>query len=198
MRFFSGDAMKWQNYFLINLNSHDLDACKHTTAWKQRYSIPYHRCFGLGGTLSPGCIPFYPLSSTSLTRVSRFSKLIIVSHGNEIWVNSWTPPQLAERLRAWGLREVGLVAFKACETGLGSYLDELAERLNERGIGFGWLVGYRGAIILAGSSFVEAHEIVGEQDVFWRDLGLKPSDETRVRVVRGNIAAPVPSSSRYW
>jgi hypothetical protein len=189
--------MKWCKYFIVNLNSGDKAACQHTTAWKQRYLIPYHRCFGLGMPSGADCIPLYPLSSTSFASVDRFSKLIIVSHANDCWINSWTPLELAERLKAWGLKEVGLMSFKACFVGQGNYLDELGGCLSGLGIRFGWLIAYRGSVELIGYSFSDTHEVINAEDRFWRAFGWKMPDSIRIRLVRGNIPVVNPLSHRF-
>jgi len=179
--------MKWCKYFIVNLNAGDDAARRHTAVWRQRYQIPYHRCFGFGVPSGPDCIPLYPLSSTSLAAVDRFSKLIVVSHANACRINSWTPLELAERLRAWGLKEVGLIAFKACHVGQASYLDELAGCLAGLGVRFGWLIGYRGLAELFAYSLGEFHEVTNVEDLILRGLGVKLPDFLRIRLVRGNI-----------
>jgi len=141
-------------------------------------------------------MPLYPLSSGSLAAVDRFSKLIIVGHANEYGINSWTPLELAERLKAWGLKEVGLIAFKACRLGQAAYLDEVAGCLGGL-VRFGWLIAYRGPVELVAYSPVAMHEITSLEDRILRGFGLKLPDSIRIRLVRGNITVNNHLSHRF-
>jgi hypothetical protein len=189
--------MKWQKYFVVNFSAEDVDACKHVTAWKIRYGIPCHRCFSLGGPSRSDCLPLYPLTSGSFAEADYFSKLIIVSHGNEWSINCWTPPELAQRLCEWGLRHVGLISIKSCQAGRGRYLDELAYGLACQSIGFGWLIGYRGFSRLEGSSLEKAYEVTSNEDAICRSFGVKLPDPLRIRILRGNVAVSNPYSPRF-
>lgn len=48
-------------------------------------------------------------------------------------------------LYANGLRAVGLITFKACNVGSGTFLEDFVAALNSRGVTVGWAKGYKGS-----------------------------------------------------
>jgi hypothetical protein len=76
-------------------------------------------------------------------------------------------------LHRWGLREVGLIAIENEFADPVRYLHDFAMALNERSIGFGWLVAYQRS---------------GQRLCFRRDSS--QADRQPAAVLRGNILTP--------
>ena len=97
---------------------------------------------------------FTELGRNALSFSDLGTKIIVVSHGNPHTVGnantSLDAPAFAAQLAAWGLKEVGLLAFRNCLVGKRRFLDDLVEHLSAWRIGVGWLVGYKEAAYSVG------------------------------------------------
>jgi len=185
---------KWNKYFILNLSMNDRQTCMHTGWWSYRYHVPITRIFvlaGVGGWSGGGAS--FPLAEVDLS-----SKLIIVGHGHPWAIEGMDASQLAHKLHAFGLRQVGLISFKSCYLGAGPFLDEFAAALDGHGTRFGWLIGYRGSVrLVRGPTAHGYHEAVGFEDFELHKVGLKNPDHERIRLVRGNADVIIPGSRRF-
>lgn len=144
--------MKWNEAAVLLLQPADPTICECAYAWRRRYAIPADRCFShrfprghrLAGQVPPG---FTELDRRSLAFSDLGTKIIVVSHGNPYEVGNGNTaqgaPAFAAQLAAWGLREVGLLAFRNCLVGKRNFLDDLVVSLSTWRIGVGWLIGYK-------------------------------------------------------
>ncbi|MBS7697753.1 MULTISPECIES: hypothetical protein [unclassified Chelatococcus] len=198
--------MKWKKYFIININI-DLITSIYARKLQVRYNIPpsrhfFHGCgdFGKYPELAGAMFNASPLLPTSLAAVDRTSKLMIVSHGSEFGLCSMDMATLVSKLVNSGLKEVGLISFKACLTGKGRFLDILSKDIAMRGIDHGWLIGYRETAMLTFSYFGSPWHtcINSDEDI---DLhyyhGYKSADNDRIRLVKGNIDVVLPGTRRF-
>lgn len=195
--------MKWTTAAIVLLDPNDDVILRDATAWKQRYAIPDHLCFtaplktgySLKGyrPLTPGCLSFSDLET----------KIIVISHGlpTGIVINGRlsSARTVTDWLAQWGLGQVGLLTFRGCWLGAGTFLDEMAARLTKCGIAAGWLLGYKYAVSQVGFT---AHECSGDAD--WRlrcrtKGRSKFPDSERVKIVQGNcdVVPPTGPSRRY-
>jgi hypothetical protein len=185
---------KWSKYFILNLSMNDRRTCQHAGWWSYRYRIPITRVFVLAGSAGQsGHGASSPLAEVDLT-----SKLIIIGHGNPWAIERMNAWQLAHKLYEFGLRRVGLISFKSCYLGGGSFLDDFARALDACGMRFGWLIGYRGPVwMMDGPTEQDHHEVVGLEDFGLHKVGLKNPDHERIKLVRGNAAVIIPGSRRF-
>ncbi|MBX3540839.1 MAG: hypothetical protein KF735_24575 [Chelatococcus sp.] len=199
--------MKWDKYFIINIQPRDTIIDIYAKKIQSRYNIPSNRSFydrrdsgdifaGFAGTTFNAL----PLSPTALTPVDRTSKLMIVSHGSEYGLHSMDMATLARTLVNAGLKEVGLISFKACLTGKDQFLDILSKDIAMRGIDHGWLLGYREIALLplsySGSPWHTRLDT--DEDRYLHDEhGYKSADQNRIRLVKGNIDVVLPGTRRF-
>ena len=144
--------MKWKDAAILLLQPNDRVIQECAYSWRERYAIPIRRCFShpfsgrhpMAGTVPVG---FTRLQSDSLAFSSLESKIIVVSHGHPDQVSNeqygLDASQFAAHLAGWGLKNVGLLTFRNCLVGKARYLDNLLVHLNARGIGVGWILGYK-------------------------------------------------------
>jgi hypothetical protein len=172
--------MRWNSYYLINLNPDDSRTLDTADLWGRKYSISSDRLFAPQGLLWPpaqarGSLDRYvPLAAAkSLAPLDRSSKLVIIARGQRTLTVPWATPALARELHRWGLREVGLIAMQNDFTNPTRYLHDLAMSLNEQSIGFGWLVAYQNS----------RQPLFSSRDP--NQIGEKP-----VASLRGNIMTP--------
>jgi hypothetical protein len=125
---------------------------------------------------------------------------MIVSHGHEYGLRGMDVATLGRKLVNAGLKEVGLISFKACLAGKEEFLEILSKDIAVRGIDHGWLIGYRDMALLPFSYFgspwhtcMRTHE-----DVYLHyNHGYKSSDQNRIRLVKGNIDVVLPGTRRF-
>jgi hypothetical protein len=185
--------MKWNDAAIIALDPRDPTVMRHAQAWRDRYSIPLDRCFAYSDTAVDG---FRPLEAKSLSFAGLSTKLIVVCHGLErglvVQGELVFAESMAGLLVAWGLRSVGLLSFKACLLGVGTFLNDVEADLRRRRVEIGWLIGYRHEVRLG----LGRHEVADGADerlrvaTNWRG---KQADEGRVKIVKGNVHV-VPTS----
>jgi len=84
------------------------------------------------------------VSENSLTPVTERDKLFIFAHADDSEVGFAEAKHLAGMLVAFGLRKVGLITFKACEVGSGTFLENFVAALERRAVIIGWAKGYKG------------------------------------------------------
>lgn len=142
--------MRWNNYYLINLNSWDENTRRIAGEWQEHYNLAPDRVFAPQGQLWPpahaqGSDKLYsPLMyQRTLAPLDRGCKLVIVSHGYTMLTVPSATGKLAGELYQWALREVGLIAFQGDYDNPERYLLDMAMALNDRRIGFGWLTAYQ-------------------------------------------------------
>jgi len=192
--------MKWENACILNLEPEDRIINISAKRWKDRYQVPDNRCFNLGDVQS-GFVD----ATTGCLRPSTCSlgtKLMIFAHGDASMLKVWGPFELGDLLCNFlGLREVGLIAFKACEVGKGDYLDRLMAYMSMRSMRIGWLIGYKHDTISFEGPGGVVREVVQDdefEDLHWFGSGYKIADDKRVRVVKGNTnVVPLRPSNRY-
>ncbi|WP_039056493.1 hypothetical protein [Enterobacter sp. Bisph1] len=126
------------------------------------------------------------------SKLTLFSKLIIVAHGTHDTCGLYFPGLLAVYLNYLGVRKVGLISFKVCSIGEGLFLETFAHECIKYNIEFGWCLGYRGSVhsyrnhlALCDSTMDNILRLVSFGQ-------LKLSDDQRVKVVRGAALLPDP------
>ncbi len=88
---------------------------------------------------------FSKLQPTSLSAMKTQDKLFVFAHADPSEVGFASARLMAGILQANGLRAVGLVTFKACKVGVGSFLEDFVASCVSRGIVIGWAKGYNGS-----------------------------------------------------
>lgn len=123
-------------------------------------------------------------------------KLLIIAHGSPEKICVYTPQVIAEKLFQFGLRKVGVVSFKACDIGSGSFLTEFLAALEAKKVDVGWAKGYTG-----GTKTVHSYpgskpsESVRNKKLITADSsGQTSAQSTQVQVVlaKGNAWKAVP------
>lgn len=208
--------MKWKDAAIVLLDPADKVIRDAAYVWRERYDIPIARSFSFryprGGPLA-GQVPlgFQPLDPGSLSFCDLGTKLIVVSHGLTdglaVQRTLLGARETAKLLGAYGLKQVGLLAFKGCLLGKASFLDRLLAHLSAGNIGVGWLIGYkdvsRTQTLLVDSPQTGlrtyGYEAIGTLDLVTRSANSKLPDEDRVKIVKGNrFALPLAGpSGRY-
>lgn len=184
--------MKWAKYYLLIIDN-DTQCMKNARYWINRYNIPIENIASSLPTAG------FPLAYQDfLGKLDLTGKLIIVGHGNSLppllggVIKRYSPVELVSFLRTnCGLREAGLVSFKACELGIGSFLYDFKEEMDMRSARFGGCVGYKG--IARTTEYGDAIGVLDflRKDVFFNVFG-KNSDSERVTIVKGNTPIPRP------
>ena len=208
--------MKWKEAAIMLLDPADRVIREAAYVWRERYRIPTERSFSFryprGGALA-GEVPlgFQPLGEGSLSFCELGTKLIVVSHGLPEGValrrSILGAGEFSKLLSVCGLEAVGLLAFKGCLLGKGTFLDRLVAHLSARHIGVGWLIGYkdvsRTQTLIVDSPLsglrTTGYEAIGTRDLILRDARRKLPDEERVKIVKGNrfVVPPAGPSRRY-
>lgn len=171
---------KWDDVCILNLQPEDSTINHSARIWKRRYRVPDERCFAYEADKSgfvrttPDCL------NSSVCNIG--TKLMIFAHGNTASIHRWRANALGELLyNDLGLRQAGLIALKACHVGRMNFLETLGEDLAERGAEVGWLIGYKS------SSFtLITSEATSFLDWTLHLVGMKLSDDKRIKVVKGN------------
>lgn len=179
--------MKWNDVAIIALDPRDPIVMRHAKAWRARYSIPQDRCFAYSDEAFDG---FQPVQADSLSFSGTSTKIVVVCHGKPeglvVEGRILYAESMAGLLVAWGLRRVGLVSFKACLLGVGTFLEDVEADLRRRRVQIGWLIGYKHTVKMG----LERHEVAEGADerirlaTNWKS---KQADAARVKIVKGNI-----------
>ncbi|CAH1670271.1 hypothetical protein CHELA1G2_13229 [Hyphomicrobiales bacterium] len=143
--------MRWDRYFLINLNALDDGIRGVADGLRRRYHLDKAHCFAPHGQLWPSAqargmdLIYTPLShrQPALREFDRSCKLIMIMSGRSIMTTQSAYAQVARELHSWALREVGLIAFASHFRDAERYLMNIAMELNELRVGFGWLTAYQ-------------------------------------------------------
>src|SRR5262245_8283012 len=165
-------------------------------AWQRRYDVP------VGQALSnfPGArTNFVLLHEGCLSASDLKTKILVCAHGYDDNVALMGPAGLIAKMQSYGLKEAGLIAFKSCRAGKGTFLDDFVAALpgNMR---IGWVSGYlANTIMMKGRHGVAM--ATSETDMLLHEVfGTKLSDSRRIKVVRGNqpnVLPPNGPSNRY-
>ncbi|MBS7697751.1 MULTISPECIES: hypothetical protein [unclassified Chelatococcus] len=172
--------MRWDKYFLINLNVLDDDVRNVADGLRRRYSLDKAHCFAPHGQLWPPSqargadLVYTPLShrQPAFRELDRSCKLIVVMSGHSMMTTQSAHAQIARELHGWALREVGLVALMSDFRDPHQYLANIAMELSELRIGVGWLTAYQ-------------NQTAAGRHVFEGYPGLQPA-----AVLRGTIQTP--------
>ncbi|MFX2611924.1 hypothetical protein [Enterobacter mori] len=201
--------MKWDKVALVVIeDTDDVVIANDIKYYIDRYNIPSHLIVKInepihrfiydlrGGSLRGGLTTLTGVLAGHLTQ---FSKIIILAHGSE-------PPDvrcagldailMSRILKVLGVSEVGLISFKSCHIGSGSYLDEFTTACASENIRFGWCLAYisdANRLLNFGRIFHFKRQTVGHFDsllyVFSCGCG-KLSDAYRVKVIKGTLTLP--------
>lgn len=172
----------WKDVFLLILDDRDVAVRSCISACKKRYEIPESHVIKIT-KYSRGLVTGRELSGVSL-----HSKLIVISHGTKNVLHTCFQGDINhfeffELVLELGLKEVGVISFKACNIGKGNFLENFrAELCHELEIGY--LLAYKGPAVT-----VWRHEGVGFIDTCIRLFScgvFKLPDHFRVKIIRGN------------
>ena len=174
----------WEEVFLLILDDRNVAVRSCIIACKKRYEIPESHIIKITKT-NRGLVTGRELSAVSLR-----SKLIVISHGTERTLQTCFQGEINhfeffELLLELGLKEAGIISFKACNIGKGTFLEDLRNELfNELEVGY--LLAYKGYAVT-----VWRHEGVGFIDTSIRLFScgvLKLPDHFRVKIIKGNAS----------
>lgn len=193
--------MKWNDVYILLLSDGqrpmEADAAR---LYKDRYYVPDDHCFSLQPIAG-----FTPISSGCLGGSTMESKIIILSHGNQ-WIICVGPRPLNYRDFALymqndlGLRRAGLLSFKCCRLGEGTFLEAFRSILGAMRIGY--MIAYRYETMTRTFGDNVVHIATGPLDGMERIMSSgrkKRPDELRVKVVEGNHPTVSPVfSMRFW
>lgn len=133
-----------------------------------------------------------PTEETFGGRIGIKDKLLIFGHGNsdEMGPDHLSPQQLADQLSQWGLQNVGVISFKACEIGQGTFLEDFRKACEERNINVGWIKGY--------DSEIEYSEEGGQTHIL-AQLAKKKTEpgSKHCKIIPGTAPCSVPVTDRY-
>lgn len=195
---------KFGNIYIVNLHEKHIPFSKKSkdiiresgTAYKKQHKLTKASCFTNRPSESD---EFTLLGKNSLSSVTMNDKLYICAHADTKEVGPYKAEKLAEKLYDWGLREVKLVSFKACEVGKGDFLSRFVEACRGK-IKVGWVKGYTGAAGTVTWKGKSREEItVGKEEVTGHDkrrLRLIPGTEPNVPLEHWFIKGPDPSLVR--
>lgn len=209
--------MRWGRLFLIKLCPDKVihESAEVYRAWEQvpddrKWSDPVsdgwqelHRgCFRQAG------IPVPTLQD----------KLMIIAHGSLTHVGvensalespggqGFDAQDLAVWLKQWGIEEIGLISFKCCYIGAGTFLEDfIRESANKLRIG--WVKGYKGPAstierkwydvpVIGGSTGKPYESIKREDGGLLGQAGVPLYGSDRFKIVPGHAAMNMPGS-RY-
>ncbi|MCB1921537.1 MAG: hypothetical protein KDJ28_16400 [Candidatus Competibacteraceae bacterium] len=200
--------MKWRTTWIVVFQAAKDSASEKEIIWSsaKQYALKYHappaQCFANedgGGKM------FTKLDGTPLKGVQGSDKLIIVAHGAvdhltalKGFMSSTGAVRLCRALFDAGLREVGLISFKACHIGQQNFLEDLIAEFTKNGILVGWLKGYMGAAATVGSRGKPTEQITIEmhdEDGGAHDEVLH--GQRRWWIINGNMPATKSVGGRY-
>lgn len=143
----------------------------------------------------------FEITGQELANLSLHSKLIIVSHGDENTLRTSFQGlinhfELFELLLDLGLREAGVISFKACNIGSGFFLEKFKSELCSD-MKIGYLLAYKSYSIE-----IWGHEGIGCFDTSLRFFScglLKLPDSFRVKIIKGNAKIEgLEMTKRRW
>jgi hypothetical protein len=207
-------SSKWTNVYIVVLQKDGHEWVRRVpiydsvSAYQAWYNVPKAKKFAntAGETET-----YTALGSESLSPITLGDKLMIFAHGNEAKLGPFdSATDLCIQLRNWGLKEVGLITFKACLIGKGDFLEIFKLQCDASKVG--WLKGYCGSartdyswgayllpssllpVALSSKADQKPHEYV-EDDSSWSLFNM--SGNSRYKIVRGNTSVATHGSSRY-
>lgn len=205
--------MKWGKLYILLGDHYDRLLLDELDYYRGRYGIPHANCFRMegGGIKGTGDNGHSPLGELDLS-----SKLIVLAHGSpdtiELMGRSYHPSELFQLLYACGLREAGLISFKVCYLGQGTFLETFKECAGRRsGVRLGWLSAYidNACFMRPSDDAPESYRQVfrtgfrvgmQETNLCFDSHGTaaKFADAKRVKIIKGNAPAfPLLPSSRF-
>src|SRR5262249_39499596 len=144
-------GVKWNRVFLLKL-SKDQKIQATADDYREWYQVPAGQKWA---TSSDG--GWQPLRQSCFQEANipqpTFSdKVMIIAHGSQTIVGEeegWglTAAKLAFALAYWGITEIGLLTFKCCHVGEGSFLEDFVKACPPDKLRVGWLKGYRGPTV---------------------------------------------------
>jgi hypothetical protein len=205
--------MKWDGAVLLNCDpGSDRFIQEHAEELRGRYGVPPNRCFALYQYKYAGGFPLYTQDCLADPVCHHGTKLVILAHGTPMGdgVDGLgdarnTANVLCDVL---GLEKAGLIAFKGCSVGAGSFLDDLRDHVDNRAE-VGWYIGYKENVTVMGKYFgnfggLRSHHYPADDDcltqvfrTIGQAFGYKESDDTRVKVVKGNVNIIKNNSTRF-
>jgi hypothetical protein len=170
--------MTWAKNIVLVPDSSDKSVQRLAQSMAKRY-----------GAAAKDCFSDYPFTgfqqdSPNCVKSDFSTKVIVCAHGCKQGLNGgMNALGTATYLKNLGVSQAGLIAFKACQVGKASFLDDLANALDQNQIAFGYLIAYKHSV------WKSSH---GRMRGFWGSLEIKGKDKDRVRIVQGkaNVAAP--------
>lgn len=172
--------MTWTRNVVLVPDSSDKSVQSLAQAMAKRYGAAAQDCF------SDQAFKGFQQDSLNCVNSDLATKVIVCAHGCKQGLNGGMDAAgTAKYLKDLGVTQAGLIAFKACQVGKESFLDDLATALHQNRVSFGYLIAYKHSV------WKTSH---GRMRGFWGALEVKGKDKDRVRIVQGkaNVAAPGP------
>ncbi|MFX2611915.1 hypothetical protein [Enterobacter mori] len=214
--------MKWDRVALIVLDDEDTDSpvihdpiiADDVRYYIERYNIPSHLVIRVN---HPSLMSLYNWKAMLVkgARAGQFgvlagkiggqSKIIIVGHSApppRITCSGLDAVLMSRLLKLLGVTDTGLISFKSCHTGAGTYLEDFTKACAHTNIRFGWCLAYTAMASLTwtdldtGKKKSFGRQIIGEENDpdylrFCATSGTeKAADEHRIRVIRGVLTLP--------
>ncbi len=208
-------AVKWGNLFLIKLcpdnvinesaeTYREWEKVPDNQKWADEESTGWQR-------LENRCFKGQGIPTPTLQ-----DKIMIIAHGSTTHVGTpasavetpggsgYDAHELATWLAAWGIEEIGLLTFKCCYVGAGSFLEDFVRHLPKKKLKVGWVKGYKGPASTIKRSWWEVpviggvtgkpYESIGRDTGLLSTVGIPAYADDRFKIVRGNAAMNMPNS----
>lgn len=210
--------MKFDKLFLIKLSPDEIIHAS-AEAYRDWYQVPDGRRWSNRdetgwGRLADDCV------RNGGDVPTKRDKLMVIAHGTKTFVGEGAcmkreddpagdfkldPDDLARAFMRWGIDQIGLVSFKCCSIGAGSFLKAFVRGAEHYGLDVGWVKGYTASTrTVRKFPYVgKPYELVNKPDtLFGHDeiLGIKVHSpifgDDRIRILQGNRPMTIPDS-RY-
>jgi hypothetical protein len=130
---------------------------KYASSSMKKRRIPPSNVFGELATTRSSQL-FQQPDATSLAHLTAQDRLDLAIHGSRLGPSdsgggiqqftNYTPKLLVDKLKSYGLREIGVLRLDSCNVGTGYYLTSLKAELDKKGIKVGYLGSPNGYLLI--------------------------------------------------
>jgi hypothetical protein len=210
--------MKFDKLFLLKLSPDEIIHAS-AEAYRDWYQVPEGRRWSNQDEAGWGKLLDDCVRKADEVPTKR-DKLMVIAHGAKGFVGEGPcmkgtddpagdfkldPDDLARGFKRWGIEKIGLVSFKCCSIGAGSFLASFVRGAELHGLEIGWVKGYTASVRTLRKFPVvgKPYELVNKPDTLFgcdEILGWNVHTpifgDERVRILRGNQPTTV-AESRY-